>query len=166
MVVDRPNAFSQDDAKFATRIVRKVLTEVLPYLNIFMTEELSDTEREELEALQIQIRTPEQTGDEPQTDEEGNPVTPDGGQTGEEGQEGESGEEEPEGETPEQAAERERWKSFPLDPETGYLKDPETGYLYDPELGTQVYGGSMIEGDLEPGTEGDEDTGEEPEETE
>ncbi len=166
VVVDRPNAFSQDDAKFATRIVRKVLTEVLPYLNIFMTEELSDTEREELEALQIQIRTPEQTGDEPQTDEEGNPVTPDGGQTGEEGQEGESGEEEPEGETPEQAAERERWKSFPLDPETGYLKDPETGYLYDPELGTQVYGGSMIEGDLEPGTEGDEDTGEEPEETE
>ena len=166
VVVDRPNAFSQDNARFATGIVRKVLTEVLPYLNIFMTEELSDTEREELEALQIQIRTPEQTGGEPQTDEEGNPVTPDGEQTGEDGQEGEPGEEEPEGETPEQAAERERWKSFPLDPETGYLKDPETGYLYDPELGTQVYGGSMIEGDLESGTEGDEDTGEEPEETE
>ena len=29
--------------------MRNVLTEVLPYLNIYMTEELSDKEREELE---------------------------------------------------------------------------------------------------------------------
>ena len=58
VVVDRPNVPQQDDAKYATRIVRKILTEVLPYLNIFMTEELSDKEREALEQLQIQIRTP------------------------------------------------------------------------------------------------------------
>ncbi len=49
VVVDRPNAEEQDDAKFATGIVRNVLTEVLPYLNIFMTEELSETEQQELE---------------------------------------------------------------------------------------------------------------------
>ena len=48
VVVDRPNAEDQDDAKFATRIVRDVLTEVLPYLNIFMTEELSEKEQQEL----------------------------------------------------------------------------------------------------------------------
>lgn len=42
VVVDRANASPQDDAKFATGIVRNVLTEVLPYLNIFMTEELSE----------------------------------------------------------------------------------------------------------------------------
>lgn len=47
-VVDRPNAQEQDDAKFATGIVRSVLTEVLPYLNIFMTEELSEAEQQEL----------------------------------------------------------------------------------------------------------------------
>ena len=46
---------SQDDAKHATRIVRSVLTEVLPYLNIFMTEELSDAEIKELEALDLEI---------------------------------------------------------------------------------------------------------------
>ena len=48
VVVDRPNAEEQDDAKFATGIVRNVLTEVLPYLNIFMTEELSEAEQQEL----------------------------------------------------------------------------------------------------------------------
>jgi len=55
VVVDRPNVGSQDDAKHATRIVRSVLTEVLPYLNIFMTEELSEKEIEELEALNLEI---------------------------------------------------------------------------------------------------------------
>ena len=55
VVVDRPNVSEQDDAKHATRIVRNVLTEVLPYLNIFMTEELSDAEIKELEALDLEI---------------------------------------------------------------------------------------------------------------
>lgn len=49
VVVDRPNVEKQDDAKMATGIVRNVLTEVLPYLQIFMTEELSETEGAELE---------------------------------------------------------------------------------------------------------------------
>ena len=164
VVVDRPNVFAQDDAKYATRIVKKILTEVLPYLNIFMTEELSDTEREELEALQVQIRTPEPIGEEVQLDEEGNPIDPDGEQTGEEGESGE------EGETPEAAAARERWKSFPKDPETGYLKDPDTGFLYDPETGAQVYGGSFVDDetqeDPESGPEGEETPQEEPETTE
>jgi len=56
VVVDRPNASRQDDAKFATRIVKSVLTEVLPYLDIFMTEPLSDDERAELEAQEIAYR--------------------------------------------------------------------------------------------------------------
>jgi len=55
VVVDRPNAQAQDDAKFATRIVRDVLTEVLPYLQIFMTEELSEAEIAELEERQLAI---------------------------------------------------------------------------------------------------------------
>lgn len=55
VVVDRANAVRQDDAKFATGIVRNVLTEVLPYLQIFMTEELSEEEIKELEDLNIEI---------------------------------------------------------------------------------------------------------------
>ncbi len=57
VVVDRPNVSKQDDAKLATGIVRNVLTEVLPYLNIFMTEELSEAEIKELEERQLAVTT-------------------------------------------------------------------------------------------------------------
>ncbi len=60
VVVDRPNVIFQDDAKYATKIVRNILTEVLPYMNIYMTEELSDKEREELENLDIAIKSTEE----------------------------------------------------------------------------------------------------------
>ena len=56
VVVDRPNAVRQDDAKFATGIVRKALTDILPYLNIYMTEELSEKEQKELEEKQREER--------------------------------------------------------------------------------------------------------------
>lgn len=57
VVVDRPNVSFQADAKFATGIVRNVLTEVLPYLNIYMTEELSEKEQQELEERQREERS-------------------------------------------------------------------------------------------------------------
>ena len=53
VVVDRPNVYPQDDAKYATRIVRKVLTEVLPYLGIYMTEELTEDEEAELAEMNL-----------------------------------------------------------------------------------------------------------------
>ena len=55
VVVDRGNGDSLGNAKLATGIVRNVLTEVLPYLNIYMTEELSEAEVKELEEKQIAI---------------------------------------------------------------------------------------------------------------
>ncbi len=149
VVVDRPNVAYQDDAKHATRIVRKVLTEVLPYMNIFMTEELSDTEREELEALQIQIRTPAEDteGEDVELDEEGNPIDPESAEDGENGAEGEAQEDE-EGDPAESSVNTEVWKSFPIDPVTGYAQDPSTGYLIDPVTGSVVSGGSLL-GDAE-----------------
>ena len=140
VVVDRPNVPQQDDAKYATRIVRKILTEVLPYLNIFMTEELSDKEREELEQLQIQIRTPEGVKEQ-ELDEEGNPIDP---EDTEEDTEAGEGQEEPEGEE-EDTVDREVWKDFPIDPATGYRVDPATGNFYDPDLGTLIGGGSLMD---------------------
>ena len=148
VVVDRPNVPQQDDAKYATRIVRKILTEVLPYLNIFMTEELSDKEREELEQLQIQIRTPEGVKEQ-ELDEEGNPIDP---EDTEEDTEAGEGQEEPEGEE-EDTVDREVWKDFPIDPATGYRVDPATGNFYVPDLGTLIGGGSLMEEPTE-GTEG------------
>lgn len=138
VVVDRPNVQYQDDAKFATRIVRGILTEVLPYMGIFMTEELSDSEREELEALQIEIRTA------PAAEEEAE----EGGDTTEEGTGEENGEDtDTEGE--EETEKEEVWKSFPIDPATGYAVDPNTGDMVDPVTGA-VIGGSYDENAEEP----------------
>lgn len=163
VVVDRPNVAIQDNARHATGIVKKVLTEVLPYLNIFMTEELSDAEREELEQLEIQIRTPQAAEEDPALDEDGNPIDPEtaeGGESGEEPQEGEEG-----GQPEEQPQPDQSWKNFPLDPETGYLVDPETGAYVDPELGT-VVGRSLLGETSEPGTPGEPPSQDEPEGTE
>ncbi len=142
VVVDRPNVPGSimDDAKFATRIVRSILTEVLPYKGIFMTEELSDKEREELEALQIEIMTPPvpEEGQGPEG-EEGTPEgeNPEGGEEGTQGEEGQS---------PEPV-----WKTFPIDPETGYAVDPSTGAFVNPDTGA-VLGGSF-EGGMSTGPE-------------
>ena len=156
VVVDRPNVFVQADAKYATGIVRKILTEVLPSMGIFRTEELSDKEREELEELNIQLRTPQEDPEEQLLDEDGNPIEPEDEENQDEG----DGEE---GEDSGAQVNRDAWKSFPLDPETGYLKDPATGYLYDPESGSQVYGDSLT-GDEED-TEEEDDSGENTPET-
>lgn len=135
VVVDRPNVPEQADAKYATRIVRSILTEVLPYMGIFMTEELTDKEREELEALQLEIMTPVAPAED--DSEGGTEGGENGGETGTSGQpdaeEGETGGVESEG--GEADTHTEVWKTFPIDPETGYAKDPETGNLVDPETG-------------------------------
>lgn len=163
VVVDRPNVPSQDDAKYATKIVRKILTEVLPYMNIFMTEELNDKEIEELEELKLQLTIP------PGTTQEGQGEGEEGAQgEGENGEEGNSGDGGTEG-TPsegEGGGANEIWKTFTIDPETGYAKDPETGYLVDPETGAVVNldnlyededGTSAGKGIGEPPKGGDED---------
>ncbi len=131
VVVDRPNAAPQDDAKFATGIVRNVLTEVLPYLQIFMTEELSEDEIAELEERQLEITTmyaptPEQEAD--------------GEQTSEQEEDGENGAGEHDEEMGEQNGDGDDWMSFPIDSETGNRVNPETGEQLDPETGYPAEG--------------------------
>jgi len=117
VVVDRPNASKQDDAKFATGIVRNVLTEVLPYLNIFMTEELSEAEQQEL--LDRQLAITNQYGEMAEEQDEENTAPQD----------------------PQPSAEPvlPAWMSFEKDSETGYLIDPSTGDLLDPNTGDLVF---------------------------
>ncbi|WP_035771437.1 penicillin-binding transpeptidase domain-containing protein [Butyrivibrio sp. FCS006] len=145
VVVDRCNVQYQDDAKFATRIVRAVLTEALPYLNYPMTEELSEKEQAELAELREQMVTT---------------ATAEGEETTEEG-EGEATEEETQ--TEEETTESEEtgsiWESFDVDSTTGYYIDPNTGNLIDPESG-HAFGGDDLpdfgdESIFEPVTEGD-----------
>ncbi len=141
VVVDRCNAQAQDDAKYATRIVRSVLTEVLPYLNIFMTEELSEAEVQELADMQLAItnqytQKPEEEALENLEGDEGDGS---GENTDGEGANADNpvGEDTAGGETPTEPA----WKSFPIDPNTGYRVDPATGLSYDPDTGDAIEGG-------------------------
>ncbi len=128
VVVDRPNTAHQGDAKYATGIVRNILTELLPYLNIFMTEPLSDKEVQELEALNMEITT--QYTQKPQEDESG------------EGGEGTQ--------TPQEGENQPAWRSFPVDPATGYRVDPATGYKYDAQEGFLVEGDESVLGENGP----------------
>ncbi len=123
VVVDRANAERQDRASYATGIVRNILTEILPYLNIYMTEELSDAEVKELEERQLAIT--HQYGKTPEQDDLEQSGTSEVGQQG-----GNS-----------QDAENENlpaWMSFPIDPQTGYRVDPATGNLLDAVTGDLI----------------------------
>lgn len=125
VVVDRPNTDKQGNARFATGIVRNILTEVLPYLNIFMTEPLTESEKQELEALQIKIMS--QYIQEPEESDL------------EEPQEGDDPGETGEGKEPEQP-----WMNYPVDPDTGYRVDPDTGNAYDAQTGIPIDGPESV----------------------
>ncbi len=166
VVVDRPNAPEQDDAKFATRIVRAVLTEALPYLNFPMTEPVTEEEQAQLEELRQKeimmsaAQEAEVESSEDGTEAEGQEETSEDGEGSEENaenpeesqdgnaEEGSEGiwEKIPEGEenAAEPAAEDQNkepiWKSFEMDEETGYYIDPETGGFIDPEDGHLIGG--------------------------
>lgn len=44
VIVDRPNVAKQDDNSYATLLTKKILTEVLPFLEIYSTEDTNSTE--------------------------------------------------------------------------------------------------------------------------
>ncbi len=170
VVVDRANQYKQDNSSLASGIVREILTEVLPYLGIPMTEELTDAEREELENLELDsILPPEsedgqegsQTGEGGESGgQTGEGGEGSGGQTGEggegSGQTGEGGEgggqtgEDGEGsgdqtgEGGEGTQPEQPQPTVTIDPETGYAIDPLTGEFLDPETGEPIEPGSPL----------------------
>lgn len=217
VVVDRVNHYPQDDAKYATRIVRKVLTEVLPYLGIYMTEELSEEEQKELEELNLsntlaygatnydKIPNPivcdidtngDGTPDAVDANGDGTPDTPldtngdsvtdavdtngdgkadlydtdnDGGVDSESPKEGQVDL------TQETGTGDQPWKSYAVDPETGYYVNPSNGNLIDPDTGYEYSESSLPENigtgkaSVKAGTAADSDNDSEndkPEETE
>lgn len=112
VVIDRPNVEKQDKASLATGIVRNILTEILPYLNIYMTEDLTEAEIQELAERELAItsqygKTPEQDALDQATGETA------GGVNGESGSE----------------VKLPDWMSYPIDPETGYRVDPNGDFL-------------------------------------
>lgn len=114
VVIDEPNVEDQPHASYATGIVRNILTEVLPYLHISKTEEMTITEQAEAEAALLQsVQEPEQTPAEGEAQEgtEGTEST--------EGAERESGGEAQEGTS--------QGAIYVVDPVTGELIDSISG---------------------------------------
>jgi stage V sporulation protein D (sporulation-specific penicillin-binding protein) len=61
VVIDRANIEEQDNPMYATAVFRNVLEEVLPYMGIYMTEPVTDKERERLDKKGLEVTY---TGDE------------------------------------------------------------------------------------------------------
>lgn len=144
VVVDRPNVpiGGQDDAKYATRIVRNILTEVLPYMHIYMTEELSEKEIAELEEKNLADTRAynEGLGNTAETTGETENVTNDASDDSAAGSENTSDQSDAGNETPaeEEIVNEEPWKDFVIDLSTGYAVDPNTGAYVDPVTGATI----------------------------
>ena len=59
VVIDQPNVEDQAHAYFASGVVKNILTEVLPYLNITKTEEMTIAEQEEVDRILGTVTTPD-----------------------------------------------------------------------------------------------------------
>ncbi|MGN0245822.1 MAG: penicillin-binding transpeptidase domain-containing protein [Lachnospiraceae bacterium] len=73
VVIDRPNVDHQPHSTFAQEICKNIMTELLPYMQIFRTEEITEEEKEQLRKLGVLSGYPtmiepdeeEETGEEP-----------------------------------------------------------------------------------------------------
>lgn len=122
-VVDEPNVPVQASAKYATVLTRDILTEVLPYMNVFQTEELSEEEAKELAEKQLNFSAGSTLEEETVSE---NAVITIEGEAGD-GQETALEEEKEE-------------RKIVIDPETGYAVDPTNGVLLDPKTGRPIDG--------------------------
>ncbi|NLL79678.1 MAG: penicillin-binding protein 2 [Clostridiales bacterium] len=129
VVVQEANGDYHGDAKHATRIVRSILTEVLPYLNISMTEELSEEEKQELAEHKLEVTGAAKNVSDNEADENADENAE--GSAGDEsdGDDSSAGTENGEGNLQE--------PEITIDPETGYAVNFE-GELVDPATGVPV----------------------------
>ncbi len=122
-VIDTPNVASQPHASYATALTRDILTEVLPYMHVFMTEELSEEEKAELDEAALGFaRSSNNTLSENAVVSANAIEKP----------------EEPEEESVIVFEEDAVKPEIKTDPETGYPIDPTTGELLDPNTGQPV----------------------------
>ena len=121
-VINEPNVADQAHATYATGIVKKILTEVLPYLHITRTEEMTIAEQEEIDNILGNIMQNDTTSGEGEESEN----SENGGQEGGEGTGGENGDtpssSEGDGSDPTSSG-----PSYTVDPDTGELVNPDTG---------------------------------------
>ena len=143
VVVDEPNTGNQAVSKYAAVLCKDILTEVLPYMGIFQTEELTEKEAEELAEKQQEF-SKGSTGEEEGVEVEGEIIVDQEG-GGDDKKDGtgaitfvdENGNELDEEDT--------TGRKIEIDPATGYAIDPTTGILLDPQTGAPIEPTSDLE---------------------
>ncbi len=141
VVVDEPNTGNQAVSKYAAVLCKDILTEVLPYMGIFQTEELTEKEAEELAQQQQEFSkgsSEEETGEEvtgeiivdqeDQKSDDGNSAITFVDENGNETEEADNTKQE-----------------VQIDPATGYAIDPTTGIFLDPQTGAPIEPTSDLE---------------------
>lgn len=123
-VIDEPNVPSQASARYATILTKDILTEVLPYMHVFMTEELTEEEKAALDEAQLTFA---QSSDKSLSE---NGIVSENAV-----EEGDSAGGADDSVIVFEEEEKEEEREVKLDPETGYPIDPVTGAILDPETG-------------------------------
>lgn len=138
VVIDEPNTGNQAVSKYAAVLCKDILTEVLPYMGIFQTEELTEKEAEEL--AQKQQDFSKGSAGEQQTEEVTGEIIVDS-----EGNNTDQTKPDPSGaitfvdENGNKTDEEDKTdRKIEIDPATGYAVDPTTGVLLDPSTGAPV----------------------------
>lgn len=139
-VIDRPNVYAQASAKYATVLTKDILTEVLPYLNIQKTEEISEKEAEELREKQIDFSesSKEEVEEEQQDEATSTEGTTESGEAGTSNSVIEIVDENGNPVNQETTEEEYSPVEFKIDKETGYAIDPNSGELVDPNTGELI----------------------------
>ena len=142
VVIDEPNVAAQAQSKYAAVLCKDILTEVLPYMGIFQTEELSETEAAELAEKQLEFsqgstgEAKEEATAEIIVDQDGADENTNGGSE-EDGVTKEKGVITFVDENGNEVDEEDRTGDIQYDEETGYAID-STGVLVDPATGLPV----------------------------
>ena len=137
-VIDRPNVADQPHATYATGIIKNVLTEILPYLHISRTEEMTITEQEEADNLLGNIVAGEnkdnENGDDSENAENDNNNN---GENGADAQNPDSDSGKP---------------TYVVDPNTGELVNPDTGEPAEMNYNYEGDGSNAVpnEGEVQP----------------
>lgn len=136
VVIDRPNVDHQPHSTFAQEICKNIMTELLPYMQIFRTEEITEEEKEQLRQLGVLSGYPTmiEPDEEEQTEEE--PIKP----------------------ADSIQAQIDAATGYAIDPNTGEYLDPETYEPIDPTTSELGGVGALVDDSLSIHADGTNET--------
>lgn len=137
VVIDRPNIEPQSQSKYATTLAKEIMTEVLPYLNIFPDQEITAEEQAAMNAENANGDTANANGNGEAANQENGEAGSQNGEAGSENSENAeaNGNQKNNGESQENTGENAGEQDPYYDPETGDNLDPNFSPMGDDTSG-------------------------------